>query len=81
MNAKLCKRLRRWAESETVGMPNVQYRAQEHVKFNPKFNPLNPMSGEPSHIVKIQMHLTNGCTRYAYKQAKRRTRQQTGEMT
>ena len=32
MNAKKCKRLRRWAEALTVGMPAVAYQGQPKAK-------------------------------------------------
>lgn len=70
MNAKKCKQLRRWAESSTVGKPYTAYYAQKHVKPNPRFNPLDPLLGEPAFIEKIQIRLKPGCTRKMYKQAK-----------
>jgi hypothetical protein len=71
MSSKLCKRLRKLAQSATVGMPNVAYRIQSHWKLNPNFRPLDPASLEPAIIEKIQVLLQKDCTRYVYQQAKR----------
>lgn len=70
MNSKLCKRLRKRAQQQTVGMPNVAYKMIRHTKRNPLFNPLDPMSLEPFSIDKLQVVLDPQCTRAAYKKLK-----------
>jgi hypothetical protein len=70
VNAKKCKLLRKLAQEKTVGMPNVEYRIQRHWKINPNFRPLDPTSLEPASIEKIQILLSENCTRYVYRQEK-----------
>lgn len=66
MNAKKCKRLRKYAQSVTVGAPNVAYRVIQHRKQNPRFNPLDPTSMEPFTIIRPQVVLDARCTRAVY---------------
>ena len=70
MNSKLCKRLRKRAQQQTVGMPNVAYNVTRHSKRNPLFNPIDPMSLEPLFIDKLQVVLEAGCTRQVYQKLK-----------
>jgi len=75
MNSKLCKTLRRRAQSQTVGQPNVAYKAIHRNKPNPLFNPFDPMSFDPMYlepavIDKIQLILDPRCTRAVYQKAK-----------
>ena len=57
MNAKKCKRLRRWAESLTVGMPAVAYTYRQSAIKTDRNGRL---------IDKITVRLDGTCTRAIY---------------